>query len=251
MDFNQYESKISGQRIQMAKNTHNRSWKKCTGLTLGVILAFSFVGQARGVTNAYVTDTYKITFRTGPSLENKIISMLSSGQPLEVLETQGDWSHVRLVENGESPMEGWVLSRYLTTRIPWERQANALKKENDELKEKLIPKEMELKDALRREKEISEKLQETTSALQKVNAAYESLKEGSADFLKLRESHQIIESKLEIAQKEVRELGDENERLRASERNKWFAIGALVLLCGFTIGVIIGRQQKKRRSSYY
>ena len=47
----------------------------------------------------------------------------------------------------------------------------------------------------------------------------------------------------------LRVLGEENQSLRSSERNKWFAIGALVLLCGLVFGMIVGRQQKKRR--YY
>jgi SH3 domain protein len=220
-------------------------------IILGVVVVFCFVGQVHGAVKAYVTDSYKITFRTGPSLENKIISMLSSGQPLEILDTNGDWSHVRLLDKGENALEGWVLSRYLTTRIPWEIQANTLRKENIALKEKLRPLEGELDSAVRREQELAAKLRETTDALQKLEKAYRSLKEGAADYLKLRDTHEVVESKLKFAQAEVQKLTSENEKLRVSERNKWFAIGALVLLCGFIIGLIIGRQQKRRRSSYY
>ena len=220
-------------------------------IILGVILVFCLVGPGHGADRAYVTDSYKITFRTGPSLENKIISMLSSGQPLDVLETTDEWSHVRILEKGESALEGWVLSRYLTTRIPWEIQANALMKENSKLKEKLNPLEGELDIATRRGQELAAKLQKTTIALQKLEKEYESLKQGAAGYLKLRDTHSVIESRLDSSQKEVQRLADENVRLRSSERNKWFAIGALVLLCGFVIGMVIGRQQKKRRSSYY
>jgi SH3 domain protein len=220
-------------------------------IILGVILVFCLAGPGHGADKAYVTDSYKITFRTGPSLENKIISMLSSGQPLDVLETTGDWSRVRILEKGESPLEGWVLSRYLTTRIPWEIQANSLRKENSKLKEKLNPLEGELNKARRRGQELAAKLQKATAALQKLEKEYGSLEQGAAGYLKLRDTHRIIESNLEFSQKEVQKLADENERLRSSERNKWFAIGALVLLCGFIIGLIIGRQQKKRRSAYY
>jgi len=220
-------------------------------IILGVILVFCLVGPGHGADRAYVTDSYKITFRTGPSLENKIISMLSSGQPLDVLETTGDWSHVRILEKGESVLEGWVLSRYLTARIPWEIQANTLRKENSKLKEKLNPLEGELDIATRQGRELAAKLRKTTVALQKLEKEYGSLKQGAAGYLKLRETHNVIESRLNSSQKEVQRLADENERLRSSERNKWFAIGALVLLCGFVVGMIIGRQQKKRRSSYY
>ena len=72
----------------------------------------------------------------------------------------------------------------------------------------------------------------------------ETLKEKVGDYLKLRTGH-------ETAQETVQTLTEENETLRSSQRNKWFAMGALVLLCGLMIGLVIGRQQKKRQSSIY
>jgi len=44
-----------------------------------------------------VTDSFKVTLRTGPSSENKIIAMPSSGQPVKVLDSRGNWSHLRLL----------------------------------------------------------------------------------------------------------------------------------------------------------
>jgi SH3 domain protein len=114
-------------------------------------------------------------------------------------------------------MEGWVLSRYLITRQPWEIQARSLKRENAQLKTKLARIEREWE---------------------------ETLKQKVGDYLKLRTGY-------ETAQETVQTLTEENETLRSSHRNKWFAMGALVLLCGLMIGLVTGRQQKKRRSSIY
>jgi len=52
-------------------------------------LGFSGIVQEGSATKAYVTDTFEITLRTGPSSENRIIAMLFSGHPLDVLNTQG------------------------------------------------------------------------------------------------------------------------------------------------------------------
>lgn len=63
----------------------------------GLMVLFILCATSSWAEKAYVTDRFKVTFRSGPSLENKVIRMLPSGQELQVLDTQGDWSHVRVV----------------------------------------------------------------------------------------------------------------------------------------------------------
>jgi SH3 domain protein len=182
-------------------------------MTLGLCLT----AQTGWATKAYVTDTFRISLRRGPSIENKILKFLPSSQPVEVFESQEGWSRVRPLESGQGSIEGWVLSRYLITRPPWETQARSLKKENDQLKEKLARIENEWDESLKRE---------------------------IGDYLKIKAGH-------ETTQETLQRLTKENESLRSSQRNKWFATGALVLLCGLMIGLMVGRQQKKRRSALY
>ncbi len=67
-----------------------------------MMLALSVMEQTSWAQKAYVTDSLKITLRTGPSIENKIISMLDSGQPVEVLESIGEWSRVLVLGAAES-----------------------------------------------------------------------------------------------------------------------------------------------------
>ena len=219
---------------------------------LGLALGLCLISQQSWAEKAYVTDFFKITFRTGPGVENRIISMLPSGQPVEVLDSRGDWNHVRLLDSGETAKEGWVLARYLVTRLPWELRASSLIEENTRLKEKLTPVEKKLGEAVRREQDLAVKLRKSTKALHKSEKEYESLKQGAAKYLELRSTHNATRSKLETMQKEFQELTKENERLKSSQRNKSFAIGALVLLTGLIVGVVFGRQQKKpRRPVFY
>jgi len=101
------------------------------------ILGICLMGQTSWAERAYVTDSFRISLRRGPSIENKILKFLPSGLPVEISESQDGWSRVQLSENGRTYMQGWVLSRYLVTRLPWKVQAESLKKENARLKEKL------------------------------------------------------------------------------------------------------------------
>jgi len=135
-----------------------------------------------------VTDSFTITLRTGPSNQNKIIAMLSSGKPVEVLESDGDWSQVRVLEGKMSGKEGWVFSRYLLTRLPWKKQSESLWKENELLKDKLPIVEKNLNDALQREKTLTIKLRDNIKTLNTLESEYTSLKQGSAGYLKLKKN---------------------------------------------------------------
>jgi len=208
------------------------------------------MGQTSWAAKAYVTDSFEVTLRTGPSNENKIIDMPRSGQPVEVIESEGDWSHVRLLEPGENIVEGWLLSRYLVTRLPWKTQATTLKRENAWLKEELARVENKLNEAASSKKGLKQELRSNVWALRKLKKEHEELEQGSSEYLKLKAEYEETRSLLEASQKSVQALSKENERLSSSKRNIWFATGALVLLLGLLIGTLVGRQQKKRRSLY-
>jgi len=216
-----------------------------------IMLALFVMGQTSWAQKAYVTDSLKITLRTGPSIENKIIVMLDSGQPVEVLESSGEWSRVLVVGAGGSTQEGWVLSRFLMPRSPWEMQAKAFMGENAELKEKLATTEKELRESTGRSQELAVKLRDTTTAFARLENEYKSLKQGAAGFLELKTEHESTVSQLENTKKELLRLTKENEELQSSQRIKWFATGASVLFVGLIFGLVMGRKQRKRRSTLY
>jgi SH3 domain protein len=167
--------------------------------------------QPAWATRAYVTDFFEITLRTRPSIENKVIAMIPTGQPAEILSSSEGWSHVRLLGSKEGNKEGWVLSRFLVDRPPWKTRARSIKDENARLREELSSSERKLSESLHRE--------------------------------------EASRSTLKVTKKTVQTLADENRKLRTSQRHRWFIIGALVLLCGVIIGLVMGRRQRSK--SYY
>lgn len=213
--------------------------------TMGICL----VGQVCWAEKRYVTDSFKITMRTGPSLENKIIIMLRSGEPLEVMETKDVWSHVRLPERKGDEVEGWVMSRYLISRLPWEAQARGLRNENTKLKEKFVNLEKEWKVTGGREKEVTRELRETSYELSKLQKKYDELKKGAANYIQLKKDYEEIKANMKKSQRDVDKLATETKILRASQRNKWLGMGALILLCGLFIGIAMGKHQKKQKSN--
>jgi SH3 domain protein len=218
---------------------------------LGLISVSFMVAQSSWAATVYVSDSFEITLRTGPSIENKVIAMPSSGQPLEVLDAQGDWTQVRMHKPDGDTVEGWVLTRYLSARLPWEVQAETLNAENASLKEKLAYAENGVEEARAREQDLARKIKENTKALEDVQAEYDSLRRRAADYLKLEAAYEENRSKLETAESDVNRLIEEVKQLRSSKRNRWFLTGALVLFSGLIIGLVLGRQSRRRRSSYY
>ncbi len=100
-------------------------------------------------------------------------------------------------------------------------------------------------------KGISEKQKNTATALSKVQNMYDTLTKEASSFLELKEKYETTKTKMEVTQATTEKLTKENVVLKSSQRNTWFLTGAAVLLVGLIFGLIMGRQQKKRKSSYY
>jgi SH3 domain protein len=95
-----------------------------------------------------------------------------------------------------------------------------------------------------RDQKLASDLEKFKSAFHKLQYEHGLLKKEAADYLKMKAAHDNMK-------KRVESLTHENEIIQSTQINKWFAYGALVLLCGLMIGVVVGRQQRKRRSSLY
>lgn len=223
--------------------------KKLEIIVLIVLFLCAF-GESSWAAKAYVTDSFEITLRSGPSIQHKILTLLRSGEALEVLGSEEEWTHVRVLGRQEDDSEGWVLGRYLETRLPWKTQAESLIKENARLKEKLVQGENKWSKSADSEQKLTRELGQNIKALNRLKNEYESLKRGSAEYIKLKAAYGKTVSSLEAAQRNVQVLTKENEDLKSSERNKWFGMGALVLLFGLLIGSVVGRQQRRRKSLY-
>jgi len=220
---------------------------KTLWMMLLVISGFLGITQQGWAAKAYVTDSFEITLRTGPSNENKIIAILFSGRPIEVVGTQGDWSRVKVLDEDK---EGWVLSRYVISRVPWEVQASRLQEDSVSLNAKLNRVQKEFVDESQQRQGLAAELKRKSEELEALNKEYLEFRKGAEGYQKLKILYEASEKDLKAAQAELSKLVAENESLQSAQQNRWFMSGALVLLCGLLVGGIAGRQQKKRRSLY-
>ena len=200
---------------------------------------------------AYVMNPSKITLRTGPSTQDKIINMLNQDTPVEILETQSGWSRVRLLGDNRRNVEGWVVGGFLTSDVPWKDQVAALKEENARLKKRAESIEKEWSASSGEKELMSEKLEKAENELKDVRRKYQSLKRDSGTLLELQAAHAKTLKAFREARDTLEALQKENLVMKSTQRNIWFITGAAVLLVGLLFGLVMGRQQRKRKSAYY
>jgi SH3 domain protein len=189
------------------------------------LIIFSF-GLSQAETR-YVTDITKITMRSAPDAEHKIITMLKSGTAISVLEKSGAWSKVK-TKDGK---EGWALTRFLVDKKPAVILLGSFERKNKKLNDQLV--------TLKTENKI---LTENNKRLIDIEKQYVELKKESKGFLELKQEHEIIQKKYNDQQETITSFED-NYKNRIMI---WFLIGAGV----FVFGVLLGIGAKKNRRSY-
>ena len=100
-------------------------------ILLVLVLLFPIASQAQDL---YVSDYREVMVRTGPSLRNKIIAVLKTGDAVTLIrEAEGDYYLVALPDG----REGYILKGYVTEQIPPAHQVRLLEdqvaRQNQEL----------------------------------------------------------------------------------------------------------------------
>ncbi len=213
---------------------------RMTGLVIGMLLAAVTAHAARAL---YINDVIQVTLRAGPGYDHRVITVLRSGDRVEVLEEGGEWSRVRAGEGGE----GWVLTRLLTDTTPNALKLRQLERELAALKRSSSGQPAEELAALLDEKlKLESTLAEVRFELDAARQAYEALEKQAAGDPELNQA--LASTRKQLAQK-TGEL-DQCRRLAAEagrERTiRWFLAGAMVLLAGLLIGLAMARRRTSK-----
>lgn len=200
-----------------------------------------FLPMALYAETKYVSEIREITLRTGPGTEYKITEMVKSGTPMTVMEQTGDWTQVRIGDD----KDGWVLSRFLQSKVPDSIALKKLQRTYSALKDEASA----LKDENRGLKEKSDKLaaglSQNQNELATLNTTHENLKVESATFLELQANHKKTVATLSEQKENVEQLENELASIYNDKRLKWFGLGAGVLLIGIIIGFITKPQRRR------
>jgi len=204
-------------------------------LIVAVLLLLSC--GAQGATTRYVTDQFQVTMRIGESTSHKILKMLPSGTPVEVLRAnpQTGYSEVRTADG----KTGYVLSRQLMdTPSARDRLAS--------LEQQLKGRHGEpgqpganlstLEDQNRQLTEANQQLQGVKNDLER---ELDAIKRTSANAVRIANERNELRQSVADLTREVESLKQQNRDLGNDSTQRWFLIGAGVVLLGIILGLIL------------
>lgn len=210
------------------------------------MMAVLLVVSAAHAQPAYVTDVFEITLRSGPTNSNKILKMLPSSTPVEVLRSDKDWSLVRA-----EGLEGWVLTRYLTTTAPAALQVERFAKENETLRAKMDEMTEKTSATTGENQALLDRLDRAETELASLQQQYAELERGSKAYVELKKAHdELIALEAKTAQRaEILEM--KNRDLSGDTQFRWFLTGAGVVGASLLLGLALGRLQRKKTSRMF
>ncbi len=215
-----------------------KSWGHA-GLCVVALLLLSTGAPAE---TSYIKTIVKITLRTGPGEDHKIISMITSGQRIEVLGTEGKWSQIQ-TENGQI---GWIMTSLISAEEPSRHMPTTPASADQALLERQASLQKEI-EALHREKgTLESELAESRKALDTLNASFQAFKNASAESPGSGADLRKTTAALRKQKEKVTHLESQITDLQVHQYIWWFLLGAGVLIVGFAIG---HRTKHQRRRS--
>lgn len=205
------------------------------------IAVMAFVVLSAGADTKYVTEDLRITLRTGPGSDRKIIAMVPSGDAVELISPGEEWSEVRYDDK-----QGWVLTRYLTDKVPPAIALARLQKQYDDLLAEHQQARQRLEQISEQNQDLSGTLNQTQSELGKLSKAHQTLKAESTEYLKLKANYEKTVKALKAAEAKYNEIDSAFNKLANNQLNRGLLYGGGLVFFGLILGFILKRP--KRRS---
>jgi SH3 domain protein len=213
-----------------------------------ILCAAFFVSLAAFGDPVWVSDQFEVMLRTGPSTDNAIELMIGSGSELEFLEEDPVSGYSRVVTGGGT--EGWVLSRYLMDEpaareqlVTLTQQLNVANAEGTSMGSRLGDIRTEYEAAQRQISALEQDKVDMQVELDKIRRT-------AANVLAIDEQNMNLQQRLTDVEMTISILEQENESLGSQTTRNWFITGALVLLGGVLLGLILPRMRWSKRSGY-
>lgn len=227
----------------MVRASTSRVILQCVVLA-GVLLG-SGVASAQ---SAWISDEFEVTLRTGPSTTNAIRVSLSSGTRLEILEQDRDSGYSRVRTGGGT--EGWVLTRYLMNEPSAREQLEQLTGQLSNATERGSSLTSQL-DAIRGQySDAEDQIQRLEREKEALSAELAEIRRTAANVLAIDRQNNELQEKVTNSEIEIDRLNEEIRGLSTQSNRNWFITGALVLLGGALLGLILPRMRWQKRSRY-
>ena len=194
----------------------------------------------------YVTDQQFVPLRSGPSNQNRIVHRgIPSGTKLVVQEVQDEYSRITT----ERGTEGWIRTQYLMQEVPARQQLKALQAMRDRLQAQLQATESTSSELQQQFAQTSALLAEREETLAQTTSELTEIKRLSANAIALDSQNRELVQGAEVLNSRIEVLEADNRRLLDSADGEAFINGALAVLLGVIITLVVPRLRPRRKSS--
>ncbi len=212
------------------------------------LLSLLLGSAAQAADIRYISDMQYIPVRSGAGNDYRVIHRgLPSGTRLTVQAVSKDkvWSKIT-TENGTS---GWIRSQYLTKDMPAQSKLDAATKRAEQAASQsaTLQEQLSLLEAERNE--LFDKVNNSDSMLTSVTEELGQLKQISGKSIQLDEDNRRLVVESEQLRSELEMLKAENQRLLDKLDSEDFINGALAVLLGVIITLVVPRLWPRRRKS--
>lgn len=204
------------------------------------------VTTARAETQ-YVTDQLEITLRAGESTRYKILRMLPSGTPLEVLgvSQKTDYARVRTPDG----TLGYVLASQIQAEPSARNRITDMETRLAELQRQPDTLAAQLATLQSEHATLTETSQKLLQDKQRLEQELATIRHASSNVLDISNDRDRLRIQVSELTREHANLLQENRDLSNQTNQQWFMIGAGVLGGGVIIGLILPHLRFRRRRS--
>ncbi len=196
----------------------------------------------------YISDKQYVPLRSGQGTQYRIVHRgLPSGTALVIGEVNEETGYTQVTTPGGT--EGWIRSQYLMQEEPARQQLDkllerekTLSQDSDSLRQRYI----ELEENYQ---QVSEQLNDTQSELQERSTELAEVQRVSANALALDDSNRRLAREAEVMKSRLEILEADNQRLQENKESDAFFNGALAVLLGVIITLLVPRLWPQRRRS--
>lgn len=222
---------------------HQRSF---TIRFLLLLLCLCGLGQVLAETR-YITDMAQITLRRGEGTQYKILRFLPSGTAVRELSRNKATGYSRI--RAEDGTVGYVLTRQL--------------QDEPGARERLVVMEKRLAEFQQAPDQLTSKLNECRTAHEKLKADHEALakekerietelaelKHTSANLVSITHERSQLRRRVADLTRKLKDAEQKNRDLKNKTNQRWFLIGAGVVIGSILIGLILPNLRSRRRKS--
>jgi SH3 domain protein len=195
----------------------------------------------------YVSDNLVITLRTGQGNQYQIIKTLNSGAKLTVLQqTDTGYTQVRTSDG----TEGWVRTQYLSDTPTAAIVLQTTQAKLEKLQDKYTKTQQELSELRKDKNQLDSKYNKLVSDNKSTSQQLDKLTKIAAHPKQLADENTDLRQKFAKISDEYKLLKQENQVLKDRSKRNWFLAGALVVIIGIVIGLLIPKLRFRRKDSW-